>query len=329
MLRRVLCLLFLLNVASMAGQNAPQTFIVPGPGEGDANSIVPFGLGSPYFPFLTGRYQQVYAAAAFNGPKDITGIAFRPDEGNGPLAGQSLLSNVFVTLSITNKTPGNLDTVFANNLTAPPTTVYSGPLRFIWPASSGPARPFDIRIPFQRSFPYDPSLGNLLLDVTVIEGNSGGSSTFALDAAADSRFMASVSLQSTSPTGWRDATGMTRNTGLVTQFTIGALGGLTVAAPPPGVVRPGPGVIAPTIIRRVEPQFTDEARAAKYQGTVVLEVIVRADGTPNVTRVVRAVGLGLDESAINAVRQWRFRPAMHDGQAVDIMLNVEVSFNLK
>jgi TonB family protein len=200
----------------------------------------------------------------------------------------------------------------------------------MWSASAGSARPFDIGIPFQRPFRYDPSLGNLLLDVTVIVGNSGGTSTFGLDAAADSHFMASVSVESSSPTGWRDATGQTRNVGLVTQFMTAAPAAQTVTTPLPGnIVRLGPGVIPPTIISKVEPQYTDEARAAKYSGTVVLEAIVRTDGTIDVTRVVRALGLGLDEAAVNAVKQWRFRPGMRDGQPVDVVINIEVSFNLR
>lgn len=337
---RVLCYLFLLDAASMASQIAPQTFSVPGPAEGNLNSSAPFGLGSPYFrsyvngqpgePLLTGRYQQVYAAAAFNGIKDIAGIAFRQDGSNAPTGGFSQLNDVFVTLSVTSKAVGNMDTVFANNLTGPTTTVYSGPLRFNWQASAGTARPFDLRIPFQRPFRYDPSLGNLLLDVTVIAGNTGGSSLIALDAAADSHFMSQVSVESSSPTGWRDATGAARNVGLVTQFMTVGLPEQTRAPPTAaGVARPGAGVSPPTILSKVEPQYSDEARAARYQGTVVLEVIVRADGTADVTRVVRALGLGLDEAATQAVKQWRFRPGTRNGQPVDVLLNIEVSFNLK
>jgi TonB family protein len=273
----------------------------------------------------------VYASAAFNGPKEITGIAFRRDESNAPTGGLSQLNDVFVTLSVTSKAIGQLDGVFANNLTGQTTTVYSGILRFNWSASAGPARPFDIRIPFQRPFRYDPSLGNLLLDVTVIIGNSGGSSMFALDAAGDSHLMSQVSLESTSPTGWRDATGATRNVGLVTQFVTGPLPEQTAATTPPvgDVVRLGPGVSPPTILSRVEPEYTEEARAARYQGTVVLEVIVRADGTADIARIVRPLGLGLDEAAMKAVKQWRFRPGVRNGQPVDVLLNIEVSFNLK
>jgi len=100
-----------------------------------------------------------------------------------------------------------------------------------------------------------------------------------------------------------------------------------------GVFRVGGGVSPPTIIHRVEPQYSEEARKARYQGTVVLEAIVRKDGTVDIIRVVRSLGFGLDENAIQALKQWRFRPGTRNvnGAAtpVDISLNIEVNFNLR
>jgi protein TonB len=96
-----------------------------------------------------------------------------------------------------------------------------------------------------------------------------------------------------------------------------------------GTFRVGGGVSAPTILTRVEPQYSEEARKARYQGTVVLEAIVRRDGTVDIVRVVRSLGFGLDENAIRALKQWRFRPGMMNGQPVDISLNIEVNFNLR
>jgi len=96
-----------------------------------------------------------------------------------------------------------------------------------------------------------------------------------------------------------------------------------------GTFRVGGGVSAPTIVSRVEPQYSEEARKARYQGTVVLEAIVRRDGTVDIVRVVRSLGFGLDENAIRALKQWRFRPGMMNGQPVDISLNIEVNFNLR
>ena len=93
--------------------------------------------------------------------------------------------------------------------------------------------------------------------------------------------------------------------------------------------RVGGGVTAPTVIHRVEPQYSEEARKARYQGTVVLEAIVRRDGTCDIIRVVRSLGFGLDENAMQALKQWKFRPGMRNGVPVDISLNIEVNFNLR
>ena len=96
-----------------------------------------------------------------------------------------------------------------------------------------------------------------------------------------------------------------------------------------GVFRVGGGVSPPTVVSRVEPQYSEEARKARYQGTVVLEAIVRKDGTVDILRVVRSLGFGLDENAIQALKQWRFRPGMRAGLPVDVALNIEVNFNLR
>ncbi len=96
-----------------------------------------------------------------------------------------------------------------------------------------------------------------------------------------------------------------------------------------GVFRIGGGVSPPTILFKVDPQYSEEARKARYQGTVVLEAIVRSDGTVDILRVVRSLGFGLDENAIQALKQWKFRPGMRNGQPVDVALNIEVNFNLR
>lgn len=95
-----------------------------------------------------------------------------------------------------------------------------------------------------------------------------------------------------------------------------------------GIYQVGQGVTPPSLIRRVEPHYTEEARAARVSGTVVLETIVSETGEPSVASVVRSLGKGLDESATRAVEQWRFRPSMKDGVPVKVRLNIEVSFNL-
>ncbi|PYV66253.1 MAG: hypothetical protein DMG97_29960 [Acidobacteria bacterium] len=84
----------------------------------------------------------------------------------------------------------------------------------------------------------------------------------------------------------------------------------------------------PVVLQRVEPRYSEEARKARYDGTVVLEVIIRADGSVDVQRIVRSLGFGLDENAIAAIKQWKFRPGMRNGVPVDLSLNVEVNFHL-
>ncbi|HPT25633.1 MAG TPA: energy transducer TonB, partial [Bryobacteraceae bacterium] len=95
-----------------------------------------------------------------------------------------------------------------------------------------------------------------------------------------------------------------------------------------GVFRIGGGVSAPVPIFKVEPEYSEEARKAKYQGTVLLAIVVDVDGTTRNIRVLRTLGMGLDEKAIEAVSKWRFRPGMKGGQPVPVQANVEVSFRL-
>jgi TonB family protein len=97
---------------------------------------------------------------------------------------------------------------------------------------------------------------------------------------------------------------------------------------PAGVYRVGGGVTAPKLIYGPNPQYSEEARKAKYQGTVVLWMIVDAQGQPHDIRVARSIGKGLDEEAVKAVRRWRFEPARFNGQPVSVQINTEVSFKL-
>jgi TonB family protein len=95
-----------------------------------------------------------------------------------------------------------------------------------------------------------------------------------------------------------------------------------------GPYRVGGGVSAPRVVYQPDPEYSEEARKAKYQGTVVLWVVVGADGRPHDIRVQRTLGMGLDEKAIEAVRTWKFEPARLNGQAVAVQINVEVNFRL-
>ena len=95
-----------------------------------------------------------------------------------------------------------------------------------------------------------------------------------------------------------------------------------------GVFRVGGGVSAPKAIYSPDPEYSEEARKAKYQGVCVLWLVVGPDGRPRDIRVARTLGLGLDEKAIEAVKTWRFEPAMKDNRPVAVQINVEVSFRL-
>jgi TonB family protein len=95
-----------------------------------------------------------------------------------------------------------------------------------------------------------------------------------------------------------------------------------------GVYRIGGEVSAPTLVNKVEPEYSEEARKAKYSGTVVLSIVVDAQGMPRNIKVVRPLGLGLDEKAIEAVMKWRFRPGMKGGRPVATQAQVEVNFRL-
>ena len=95
-----------------------------------------------------------------------------------------------------------------------------------------------------------------------------------------------------------------------------------------GAFRVGGGVSAPKVIYQPDPEYSEEARKAKFSGTCVLWLVVGPDGKPRDIRVSRTLGLGLDEKAIEAVKSWRFEPAMKDGKPVSVMINVEVSFRL-
>jgi TonB family protein len=97
---------------------------------------------------------------------------------------------------------------------------------------------------------------------------------------------------------------------------------------PDGIYSAGGGVSQPAVIQRVAPIYSEEARKAKYSGTVTLGVIVDAEGKARDIHVVRSLGMGLDEKAIEAVKKWKFRPAMKDGQPVPVRAMIEVNFRL-
>lgn len=95
-----------------------------------------------------------------------------------------------------------------------------------------------------------------------------------------------------------------------------------------GAYKIGGGITPPSIATKVEPEYSDEARAAKLAGTVALYVEIGPDGSPRNVTVTRGLGLGLDQKAVEAIRQWKFKPGAKDGQPVTVMATIEVNFRL-
>jgi protein TonB len=96
-----------------------------------------------------------------------------------------------------------------------------------------------------------------------------------------------------------------------------------------GPYRPGSGITAPELVREVKPDYTEEARRRGLTGDVLLEVVVRSDGRVGSVRVLQGLGAGLDQRAVDAVRQWRFSPARRLGTPVDVLVEVAVEFRLR
>ncbi|MEO8595192.1 MAG: TonB family protein [Candidatus Solibacter sp.] len=94
------------------------------------------------------------------------------------------------------------------------------------------------------------------------------------------------------------------------------------------VFKVGGGVSAPRLLYKVEPAYSEEARAAKYQGTVVLSVVIDVDGQAKDIDLIKALGLGLDEKAVLAINQWKFKPGEKDGLIVPVRATIEVNFRM-
>ena len=95
-----------------------------------------------------------------------------------------------------------------------------------------------------------------------------------------------------------------------------------------GVYKIGGGVSPPSILFKVEPEYSEEARKAKFQGEVVLQVTVDEKGNPRDIKIIRPLGLGLDQKAIEAVEKWRFTPGKKDGKPVPVYAQISVNFRL-
>jgi hypothetical protein len=218
------------------GQGAHADTIVPNDlvtVEGNSNNAIPF------FWSQTLRYQQVYSSTDFSSAVAITGVLFRPDLTFGH-AFSATVSSVRIELSTTVFGPDQLQPIFALNVGADHTPVFSGTLQLSSAATGPGPRDFDIRVPFTTPFFFNPSVGNLLLDVSVFATTPFAGSTFdATDRNGDS-----VSRLWTE--GVNALTGRIDSIGLVTAFQ-------TSVAPTPepaSVVLLGTGVAGVIASRR-------------------------------------------------------------------------------
>jgi TonB family protein len=89
------------------------------------------------------------------------------------------------------------------------------------------------------------------------------------------------------------------------------------------------GVSEPVVISKIQPEYTEEAKQARIQGTVILSATIQVDGNVKVERVVQSLGYGLDEASAAALEQWKFIPGKKDGQSVAVTVNIQFHFGLK
>jgi TonB family protein len=96
-----------------------------------------------------------------------------------------------------------------------------------------------------------------------------------------------------------------------------------------GPFRPGAGITPPRLLQEIKAEYTDDARRAGITGEVVLEIVVRRDGSVGDVKLLHGLGGGLNDRARQAVKQWRFSPATRQGTPVDVIVEVGVNFKLR
>ena len=114
---------------------------------------------------------------------------------------------------------------------------------------------------------------------------------------------------------------------LAAALVLGCAAGLGAQEP----VKPGPGVTLPTVVRQVKPDYTPEAQAARIQGRVLMGAVVLTDGSVDAVTIERSLDAmyGLDQQAIKAMKEWKFKPGTKDGKPVPVKISVEMTFTLK
>lgn len=152
-------------------------------------------------------------------------------------------------------------------------------------------------------------------------------------ASSDARDRAGVLSESpTEPASQGSGTGAGVGTGQGTGIGEGSGAGIgpgSGGGTGGGPYRPGSGITPPELLREVRPDYTDDARRRGIEGDVVLEIVVRHDGTVGDVKVLQSLAGGLDRRATDAVRQWRFAPARRHGTPVDVIVEVAVEFKLR
>jgi TonB family protein len=182
---------------------------------------------------------------------------------------------------------------FSNEQVMPPMIVTRNPVAKLQVETT-------LQGPPQLKLPQSNQLGDLLAsNVTIPSNGSGGDSGM----------------------GNRHGSGI--GTGDGPGFGSGTSGGCC-----DGVFAPGKGVTAPRAIYEPDPEYSEEARKVKHQGTVILTIVVDSAGHPRDVRIARSLGMGLDEKAIEAVQRWKFAPGVKDGVPVAVRVNIEVNFRL-
>ncbi len=117
---------------------------------------------------------------------------------------------------------------------------------------------------------------------------------------------------------------------LIGLFAVAAtLAGASVSAQ--DAYTPGNGVTLPQLVREVKPEYTQEAKDAHIEGTVVVETIVQKDGDVGDVKIVRSLDptYGLDKEAVKAAKQWKFKPGTKNGEPVPVRISIELTFTLK